>query len=414
MMLLQDPFQEWLGSLLRIVSLLVLFAFLTISGVATLDKFRKINRADFSDTDEIRYHGLRVPFMVMNAIIICVAGVLIVAPVVDSNPRYLVNEMVSASVLCILCMWLVIDITYHKHNEKNEFQLLLVSYGGLIMLLVLVFFVGGNMLLFVALFILYMNLELNGAAMWVLWGLDPEKNKRLVHSSLISYILVPVLLLLCPFFSHPAIQTALGISSINNALIVVYFSEFLEGRRRKYTIAGLIVFLVAISVALFLPNPVFVNLATIRNEPMTTSLIVAIFINAVCFAYLLDMLVKRAFDFKKKHRLQALSVSFLLTLGCWGLLFLDKALFPIQDDPWAVFTLSPTGWMLFCTTVFQTIAFGVLLSITLYDLPWIQAFIRWLRDHQEIFMVLCVGCFLILRNVVLPTAPAPPTAIFHE
>jgi hypothetical protein len=131
--------------------LLVLFAFLTISGVATLDKFRKINRADFSDTDEVRYHGLRVPFMVMNAIIICVAGVLIVAPVVDSNPRYLVNEMVSASVLCILCMWLVIDITYHKHNEKNEFQLLLVSYGGLSMLLVLVFFVDGNMLLFIAL-----------------------------------------------------------------------------------------------------------------------------------------------------------------------------------------------------------------------------------------------------------------------
>ncbi|NVM05116.1 MAG: hypothetical protein HWN67_22535 [Candidatus Helarchaeota archaeon] len=320
-------YYDWFSFILRIIALLILYSFLTLSSVATLDKYRRIKRDDWSKDTRKKYLGLPIPVIVLNSIILGIIGILIVYPTTFSQETYAIYELVSGSVLCILFVWLIIDITYHRPSEKSKFILLLISYCGFIFLLPFFLFSEGNMLIFFTLFIIYVNIELDGATAWIIWGIDPEKNKSLILISLISFVMVPILTILCAIYPDPALQTGLGVSAICHALTTVYYSELFKVKKYYLNLAGLISFGSIIFISLLLPTPFSGSLAYLMQDSINQSLIVALFINGISFAYLLNILIKRKFDFKQNNRSKTLLGSLAFTIGFWILFILTNSFF---------------------------------------------------------------------------------------
>lgn len=416
-MLLENTFvYDWFGSIFRLVALLILYVFVTISSVSTLDKYRKIKRETFEETGGA-YKGLPVSIIVLNALLLGAIGVLIVYPIVGAptifaEEEYMMYELVSGTVLCVLFVWLIIDITYHKNLEKNKFSLLIISYGGFILLLIMELFFKGRMLIFITIFVLYINLELNGATMWILWDLDRQKNnERLVLITLLSFVFVPVLYVLCSMYTDPAVQAALAVSAIAHALVVVYYSGFFDSDTGHFKdsaylmVAGWASFAAAIVISPFLPNP--------TSGGGISSLLVASTMYSFCLMFMINFTIRDELKFEKDRRSKTLLVTLVLTLGFWGLFilfapfFMSAKGFTLQSDFLSLLTLSPTGWFSFMIAVAQTIAFVIFLSIAAWDLWWIQELIRWLRKHAKIFVYTSFVCFIALAGLLIISAIVP-------
>ncbi len=388
-------FYDWFSFIFRIIALLILYSFLTLSSIATLDKYRRIDREDFSkQTGE--YLGLPVPIIVLNSLILGIIGILIVYPISFSQEIYAIYELVSGSVLCILFVWLIIDITYHRPSEKSKTITLLISYGGFILLLPCLLFSEGIMLIFFTLFIIYINSELNGATVWIIWDIDPEKNKSLISISLISFIMVPTLTILCAIYPDPAIQAGLGVSAICNALTTLYYSELIQGKKFYLNLGGLVSFGSTIFISLFLPTP-------ITGSSINSSLITALFMNGICFAYLLNLLIKRKFDFEENNRSKTLLGSLTFTFAFWilfvsvnSILSNSTGIIPIQGNFWSIITVIPFVFLSFMIAIFQTIMLFILTSIAAYDLQWVQDLVEWLKRQEEFFLYSSIVIFITL------------------
>ncbi|HME53474.1 MAG TPA: hypothetical protein VKM55_14715 [Candidatus Lokiarchaeia archaeon] len=401
-MLMQDSLlPAWFGFIFRLVSLLIAFAFLTISGISTLDKYRHIDReVDFEEKKD-KYKGLPVPVIVVNAIVICLIGVLIASPFSSGDSPYIVYELISGCALCTLCMWMVI-ITSYKSTEHNKFRLLVISYSGFFVLLVLGLVVKGIMLGFIALFIIYIDIELNGATAWIAMDFDPEKEMRLVRMSLLSFAVLPLLAALAAFVTDPAMQIALSISGLTHALIAIYYSISFKETKVALTKSNVACLLIATSTSIFLPpNGLFVSSTALTMASMSSALIFILLVYAICLVFLLNILLKRKLDFKKGNRLKALVVYIILTLGLWGLFFLLRAGFVYQHDFLVQITICPLLWASLMLAVFQTIAMGALLSVALYDLPFIRALIEWFKKNVKVLCYTSLICFCALTVLVI-------------
>ena len=406
-MLMQDSLLfAWFGFIFRLIALLVVYAFLAITGISTLDKYRHIDREVSFEEIKGKNKALPVFLIVANAIVICVIGIVIAVPFAEDSP-YIVPEMISGCALCTLCMWMIIDITYHKSTENNKFRLLVISYCGFFVLLILGLVVKGIMQGFIALFIVYMDIELNGATAWIAMEFDPEKEMRLVRMSLLSFAVLPLLVVLAAFVTDPAMQIALGISGLTHALTAIYYSMSFKEKKVALTKSNVVCLLIAVATSVFLPNGLFVNSTSLTMVSMNSALIFILLVYSICLVFLLDMLLKRKLDFRKGNRLKALLVYIILTGGLWGLFFLLRAGFVYQDDFLVQITLCPLLWTSLTIAVFQTIALCVLLSVALYDLPFIQALIKWFKANVKVLCYASFVCFFALTVMVIWLAVAP-------
>ncbi|HME55631.1 MAG TPA: hypothetical protein VKM55_25720 [Candidatus Lokiarchaeia archaeon] len=408
-MLLQDSFlPTWFGFTFRLIALLLGYGFLSIAGISTLDKYRHIDRDVSFEEIKGKDKAVSVWIIVANTIVICVIGIVIAVPFVSGDDPYIVYEMISGCGLCTLAMWMVIDITYHKSTENNKFRLLVISYTGFFVLLIMGLVIKGVMEGFIALFIIYMVIELNGATAWIAMGFNPEKEMRLVKMSLIPCAVLPLLVVLAALVTDPAMQLALGVSGVSFALISIYYSMAFKENKVTLTKINIASLVIAIGTSIFLPpNGLWVSVTALSMASMTVALLFILIVYACSLVFLLDMLLKRSLDFKKGNRVKALIVYAILTTGFWGLFFLLRAGFVYQGDFLVQVTLCPVLWASLTISIFQTIASIVLLCVALLDLTFIQALIKWFAKNTKVLCFSGLACFVALTILIIVFFFAP-------